>query len=143
MTEYVISDTQALLAVDTVKGGKRYFRESEFFGKNLTAQDVISEVGDTAIRIYRLDVDPMGLIEDITERVAREYLNIADNDEFGVQPSALPTYVRQSTAWAVWQDDERDMSPVGVNAAHRLALSHATGTLDHKSQGLVRGAVMS
>lgn len=142
MPEYIVNDTQALLAVDTVKGGKRYFRESEFFGKNLTAQDVISEVGDTAIRIYRLDVDPMGILEDITERVAKAYLEIADNDEFGVEAHKLPAYVLQSRAWEIWQDDEHAMAPVGVNAAHRLALAHAAGTLDHKSQGLVQGATL-
>lgn len=139
---YTISDTQALLAVDTIKGGKRYFRESEFFGKNLTPQDVISEVGDTAVRIYRLEVEPMGKLEDITEEVAREYLIIADNDEFGVQPSQLPTYVLQSQVWAVWQDDEEAMRPVGVTAAHRLELARAAGTLDAKTQGLVQGEVL-
>jgi hypothetical protein len=120
MPKFTVTDTQALLAVDTIRGGKRYFRESEFFGNNLTPQDVISEVGDTAIRIYRLEVEPMGKLEDITEEVAREYLIIADNDEFGVQPSQLPTYVLQSHAWAVWQDDEEALSPVGHNSASRI-----------------------
>jgi hypothetical protein len=130
MPEYIVNDTQALLAVDTVKGGKRYFRESEFFGKNLTAQDVISEVGDTAIRIYRTGVDPMtGILEDITERVAKAYLEIADNDEFGVEAHKLPAYVLQSRAWEIWQDGDESPAPLAFGA------SAAT-------QGLVQGATL-
>lgn len=137
MRKFMIEANETLLTIEKIGGGKPFMGESPFFGKTMTVDHVLEELGDHVQRVFRINTDTLAAPEDITEAVAREYLFRADNDEFGIEEDKLPPYVLNSSEWKSWQVGA-EPAPFGVNSAHRLAL--ALGTMDAQSQGLVRGA---
>jgi hypothetical protein len=99
----VIDSNHTLIARDNLRG-KEYLRDSTFFGRELTMEDVIDEVGDDASVIYRLDVSSMSA-EDITEQVALAWIQEKDDQEFGLDDErTFPLYVRDSDAWKRWNN---------------------------------------
>lgn len=122
----IIASNQTLLTVWRYGNQLLVAADSPIFGKEMTAKEVLDEVGDSdkIVRLIRLNTETL-VGEDITEQMARTWLMSTDSEEFGIRECIMPKFVEDSRAWAVWQDDIAAETPInrevfGHNSADRL-----------------------
>lgn len=113
--KHPIEANETLVAVVCSQRIKRqYLQESSFFGKTMTAAELLGELADDEIvTVLRVDTTTWKS-EDITEYCARQFLYAMDEEE-GVElddEDRFPAYVKTSRAWALWKDDLEASAPV-------------------------------
>lgn len=131
---HFIEATETLLVTEEL-GGRRYFAESPFFGREMCTDAVLDELSDYAVQIRRVNVETL-VGEDITELCARQYLFRRDHDEDLTEDDedTFPAYVRNSAEWARWKRDLPSQEPV-----YNPIREH--GTWNHAQAGLRSAAV--
>lgn len=119
----MIEADEALIVIDAYEG-KRIFRETTFFGEFGGFDFVRDFLSDRTVEIRRINTMTWEKAEDITEECARAWLidDDADDENYVVYPDDdgdfdhcekhMPSYVKNSKAWAQWKDDIRAETPV-------------------------------
>ena len=124
---YLIESNEALITIDSIRGGKPFAGESPFIGKTMTESDVLDEGLEHATRILRMDISTLK-VEDITEEVAKAWL-IRTDAELGDTENG-PLYVATSAAFQAF------------HAVPETAFKpNVYSTLDKRTQGLAGAAL--
>lgn len=101
--------------VNCVGQDRSVIQETPHIGLPMSIADVLDELSDDTIHtVRRINVETWES-KDVTEQVARAYLNAEDEKPSGVRISderEFPLYVKNSRAWSLWKDDLEAERPV-------------------------------
>lgn len=120
--KHMIEADEALIVIDQ-HNGKRFIRETAFFGEFGNFDFVSHYLLDETVEIRRINTETWA-VDDITDECARQWLIAADEDgsldydEPDTCEQIMPLYVKQSKAWARWMDDQQAEKPVNVSAMY-------------------------
>lgn len=113
----MIEADEALIVINQ-HNGKRFIRETDFFGEYGDFDFVRDYLSDRTVEIRRINTMTWEKAEDITDECAHHWLMEADaeyaldyNDRDQCE-SVMPLYVKNSKAWARWMDDQQAEKPV-------------------------------
>ena len=106
----LIEKNQFLIRLEEYSSGRQFLSESPFKGQLMDNEDVIRELGDNVIRVFRIDCDMKTAPVDITEECAAEYLALRYTHLSQARlrdEGTFPDYVKNS---GVWSDFKADVS---------------------------------
>lgn len=121
--KHMIEADEALIVIDQ-HNGKRFIRETAFFGEFGGFDFVSHYLLDETVEIRCINTITWEKAEEITEDCAYAWLMDADAeyaldyDDIGQCEQIMPLYVKQSKAWARWMDDQQAEKPVNVSAMY-------------------------
>jgi hypothetical protein len=124
---FKIEPSETLLFVTEYTGDRIYIGETDFFDRPWTEPRLIAELsGADVVRVLKLDLGTLKTVE-VTELCAKIWIEDMEAKCLEIDPDNMPQFVADSRAWA-----EQDLT----------APVEEYGTLDARTQGLVRGALL-
>lgn len=121
--KHMIEADEALIVIDQ-HNGKRFIRETAFFGEFGNFDFISHYLLDETVEIRRINTMTWEKAEEITDECAYAWLMEADAeyaldyDDRDQCESIMPIYVKQSKAWVRWMDDQRAEKPVSMSAMY-------------------------
>lgn len=138
-SKQLIGDDDFLLKLEEYSSGRQFINESPFKGQIYDNEDLIRELGDNVIRVFKLNSKTYDKPVEITEECAREYLvqryvhisqaRLSDEETF-------PDYVKNSGVWRDFKDDVSMRWPIETPTHERRLLAY----IDTVTVNPVRGA---
>lgn len=132
--KHMVEADEALIVIDEYDG-KRFIRETAFFGEFGNFDFIIHYLLDETVEIRRINATTWAEAEDITDECAHHRLMEADaeyaldyNDRDQCE-SVMPMYVKRLRAWARWMDDQQAEKPVDAVKEY-VTLSVRNGHVD-------------
>lgn len=121
--KHMIEADEALIVIDQYDG-KRFIRETAFFGEFGGFDFIRDFLTDNTAEIRRINTMTWANSEDVTEECAREWLIDADAnyaldyDNREQCESVMPIYVKQSKTWERWMDDQQAEKPINMSTMY-------------------------
>lgn len=141
-SKQLIGADDFLLKLEEYSSGRQFINESPFKGQIFDNEDLIRELGDNVIRIFKLNSNTFGKPVEITEDCAREYLvqrylhiskaRLSDEETF-------PDYVKNSSVWRDFKDDVSMRWPIEARDHKRRLRAY----IDAGPPTLPRGASLA
>jgi hypothetical protein len=126
-SKYLISADDFLLKLEEYNSGRQFISESPFKGQIYDNEDLIRELGDTVIRVFKINSKTFGKPVDITEECAQEYLvqryRHLSQARLSDEPT-FPDYVKKSGVWRDFKDDVSMRWPIESPTHERRLLAY-------------------
>jgi hypothetical protein len=133
-SKYLISADDFLLKLEEYNSGRQFISESPFKGQIYDNEDLIRELGDTVIRVFKINSKTFGKPVDITEECAQEYLvqryRHLSQARLSDEPT-FPDYVKKSGVWRDFKDDVSMRWPIESPTHERRLVAYIDTMTGH------------